>query len=407
LIRPAFLPGIDEEVESNLERKLALSYNYFKNLAKSPSSLISRDPLHDPTFEVLDAAKNAVKSCPNLREITIVLHDHALTPLFVSFLGSMWSSGSLGPTLRKLTIDTTVVKLPQLLNPLIKRPGALPNLVEFNVNISISRLEESRTEWRLARDVIQSFLWEFRRLLTSFALSSLVLCDLAALFETFPHISNLKKFEFRGIFNSKTFPYTDGFTEFISKQRSHLDHLVIKPQTRQLSINSSDTTYSFWVNEDNIEHQSTGLHSFSHLVLPKLKVLNVGLRDIHPAWPHGPPATHEARNQPLLPNLSRVTPKLRALIITDVSLSYLRVSSLVKSLQREGFCGLEELNFICDSLSPQLFDLLSKHLPRLKLLTVQFTYSAPQPDFQLVDGDESGGGNVSTLQVAVFLCCSF
>jgi hypothetical protein len=195
----------------------------------------------------------------------------------------------------------------------------------------------------------------------------------------------LKKFEFRGIFNAKTFPHTDGFTEFISKQRSHLSHLVIKPQARQLSINSSDTSYSFWVNEDNIELQSVGLHSLSHLVLPKLKVLNIGLRDIHPPWPHGPSATYEIRNQPLLPNLSRVTPKLKKLAITDLSLSYLRVLSLVKSLQHEGVCALEELKFICNFLSPHIFDLLSEHLPRLKSLTVQFTYTASEPDSQFMD----------------------
>ena len=394
---------MDEDVESNLERKLASGYNYLRNLAKSPSSVVSKHPLHDPTFGILEVAKKAVRSCPNLREITIVLHDHSLTPLFMSFLDSVWASDLLGAQLRKLTIDTTVVKLPQLLNPIIKRCCALFNLVEFDLNISISRVDESRIEWRLAKDVIHSFINEFRIKLTSFSFSSLVLCNLADLFEAFPRIPNLKKLEFHGIFNIRTFPHTDGFTEFISKHASHLNHLVIKPQTRHLSLNSSDNTYSFWVNEDDMEHRSQGKHSFSHIVLPRLKVLNVGLRDRQMLWPEWQTATYESRNQSLLPNLSRVTPRLKTLIITDISLSYLRICTLVESLQQEGGCGLEELNFICDSISPQLFDLLSKNLPRLKALTVRFVYTASRPhtnDLVVSDGFDAG---VSMLRVLVLV----
>lgn len=397
---------MDEDVESNLKRKLASGYNYFRNLAKSPSSVVSKDPLHDPTFGILEAAKKAVWSCPNLREITIILHDHALTPLFMSFFDSVWSSDSLGSQLQKLTIDTTVVKLPQVLNPIIKRSCALLSLVEFDLNISISRIDESRTDWHLAKEVIHSFVTEFRNKLTTFSFSSLVLCNLADLFEVFPRLPNLKKLEFHGIFNTRTFPHTDGFTEFISKHASHLNHLVIKPQARHLSLNSSDNTYSFWVNEDNMEHRSEGQHSFSHIVLPKLKVLNVGLRDRQMLWPQWQTATYEVRNQSLLPDLSRVTPRLKTLIITDISLTYLRISALVKSLQQEGGCGLEELSFICDSIFPQLFDLLSKNLPRLKSLTVRFVYTTSRPPTNdLVVSDEFDAG-VSILRVSVLVSCS-
>ena len=391
-------------MESNLERKLASGYNYLRNLAKSPSSMVSKDPLHDPTYEILEAAKKAVRSCPNLREITIVIHDHALTPLFMSFLDSLWASDALGAQLRKLTIDTTVAKLPQLLDPIIKRAWALLSLVEFDLNLSISRIDETPSEWQLAQDAIYASLFGFRYRLTSLSFSSLILCNLADLFKTFPRLPNLKKLEFRGIFNAKTFPHTDGFTEFISRHASHLNHLVIKPQARHLSVNSSDNTYSFWVNEDNIKHRSDGQHSFSHIVLPKLKVLNVGLRDRQMLWPEWQTATYESRNQSLLPNLSRVTPRLKKLIITDISLSYIRISALVKSLQQEGGCGLEELNFICDSIFPQLFDLLSTNLPHLKALTVRFVYTASRPhtnDLVVSDGFDAG---VSILRVAVLSC---
>ena len=390
-------------MESNLERKLASGYNYLRNLAKSPSSMVSKDPLHDPTYGILEAAKKAVRSCPNLRDITIVLHDHALTPLFVSFLDYLWASDSLGAQLRKLTIDTTVVKLPQLLDPIITRSWALLGLVEFDLNLSISRIDETPTEWKLAQDAILSFLIGFRCQLTSFSFSSLILCNLADLFETFPRLPNLKKIEFRGIFNAQTFPRTNGFTEFISQHASHLNHLVIKPQARRLSLNSSDNTYSFWVNEDNIEHRSEGRHSFSHIVLPRLKVLNVGLRDRQMLWPEWQTATYESRNQSLLPKLSRVTPRLKTLIITDISLSYVRISALVNSLQREGGCGLEELTFICDSIFPQLFDLLSTNLPHLKALTVRFVYTASQPhtnDLVVCDGFYT---SVSILRVTVLV----
>ena len=180
-------------MESNLERRLASVYNCLRNLAKNPSSVVSKDPLHDSTFGILEAAKKAVRSCINLREITIVLHDHALTPLFMSFLYSMWASESIGAQLQKLTIDTTVVKLPLLLNPIVKHSGALLNLVEFDLNISISRIDESHTEWHLAKEVIHSFIIEFRYKLTSFSFSSMVLCNLADLFEAFPRLPNLKK----------------------------------------------------------------------------------------------------------------------------------------------------------------------------------------------------------------------
>ena len=61
---------------------------------------------------------------------------------------------------------------------------------------------------------------------------------------------------------------------------------------------------------------------------------------------------------------------------------------------------MEELSFICDSIFPQLFDLLSKNLPRLKSLTVRFPHTASRPPTNdLVVSDEFDAG-VSILRVA-------
>ncbi|KAF8966761.1 hypothetical protein BDZ97DRAFT_1806324 [Flammula alnicola] len=379
-IRPAFLPGTDEETESTFKQKLASGAAYLRNFTKNPSSITFNDSFNDPSYEILETAKIAVKACPNLHEITIVLHDLALTPLFMLFLDSLWASDSIGPNLRKLSIDTTVIKLPLLLNPLTKRSKLLTNLEEFDINISVTRLNQTPTDWHFASGALVAFLAAFKATLTSLTFSSLINRDLGTLFESFPRLRKLKKFEFLSVFNATSVPQTEDFTKFISRHAPTLETLVVKPHARHITVNTSDDTYSIWLNH-NDALESERLYSFAQLVLPKLRTLDIGLRDMH--------GDMEGTERALMPDLSRVTPNLTSLIITDVRLSSRRVFSLLNTLgQREGGSLLERLSFTCVYISPPLFDLLAKNLPRLKSLTIEYASFSPKPEHQPFVNDE-------------------
>ncbi|KDR72841.1 hypothetical protein GALMADRAFT_228529 [Galerina marginata CBS 339.88] len=367
-VRPAFLPGLDEiDFRSKFERKVASSMTYLKNIARSPLSDESKESLQDSSFAILDVAKNAVKCCPNLREITITLHDHALTPTFISFLESLWTSDSIGPNIRKISIDTTVVKIPILLKPLKKHSTVLTKLEEFDLNISISRYPHTPTEWLSAIQALVSFFTVFKRTLTSVSLSSMIIADLGDIFEPLPRLPKLKKFEFLAVISSLSLPKPEDFTRFISRHASTLEVFIVKPRARCITFNHSDDTYTTWLNHV-APRTSEKRYSFSELELPKLRTLDVGLRDINLYW-----ADPDLSTRALLPDLSQVASNLTKLIMSDVRLSPHRLSAILDTLARhDGGTILEELSFVCHELSSQFFDLLSQKLRALNALTIEY-----------------------------------
>ncbi|KAF8907080.1 hypothetical protein CPB84DRAFT_1844186 [Gymnopilus junonius] len=375
-IRPAFLPGITENVDfefrSRFHRRVASSIRSLGNLVKSPKSIPEETPeiLPDSVYAILNVAKKAVKHCGNLKEITVVVHDHALIPPFMSFLSSLWASDSIGPNLRKLTIDTTVSKIPFLLKPLDRFSSVLTNLDEFRLDLSISRRNHSSSEWWSAGQALVSFFKTFKGTITSFSFSSLVMDNLGELFEMLPRLPKLKKLEVLAIVNSTSLPKPEGFTGFIAKHAPTLKTLVVKPHSRHVSFHHSNDEYTFWLN-NAISSKSKDLYSFANLNLSNLRCLDVELRDMNPYHDR---LNGDLNAPSLLPPLSQVAPNLTRLVMTGTMLSLHRLTDIVDKLSRRGEATnvLEELSFTCSCLTVQHFDFLAKKLPLLKALTVQY-----------------------------------
>ncbi|KJA23705.1 hypothetical protein HYPSUDRAFT_39538 [Hypholoma sublateritium FD-334 SS-4] len=373
-IRPSFLPGLDDEPDENLLRTLPVKLsetkanltNWIKRAVSHPDAIKYSGP-YDPSAGVLEMASKSIKSCPNIREISLVLHDHTLTPSFLSFLNSLWSSDSIGPCLQMLSIDTTVVKLPLLLRALIKRSVSLPNLATFDINISVSRFQHSAHEWAAAVAALSQFLATFTKSITAFTFSCLVRGDIDALFGALPRLANLATFEFTSVFNATCFRKSEHFTHFIAKHASTLSKLVLKPRARSVGYNISDHTYSEWVRGTNGAGTAAKVgQTMADLVLPSLRSLDIGFRD---AWN----SQREENIRTFLPDLPRVAQNLTSLVLTDITLSPECIFTLIDMLAtREGGPSIESLAFACHILFPELFDRLAQDLPRLKGLTIDY-----------------------------------
>jgi hypothetical protein len=378
-IRPSFLPAMDEDHSSDyesrsLEHNVSMMLISIKNgIKRATSNSPAREKAtSDPSARIFKAASYAVKLCRNLHEISLIIHDHTLTLPFSHFLKSLWASDSVGPCLHSLMLDTTVSKLPLLVNPLTKRATSLPNLSSLDINISISRFAQSKPDWQAASDALVHFLKAFSGSLTSFAFSSLVSSDINALFGAFPKLPLLTSFEFRSVFNADTFPNAEAFTRFVHQHAQTLTTLVIKPRARSATGSSSDDSYVDWLHHPLAEHTTARLYSLTQLVLPKLRTLDVGLREMRGV---STPIDQTQRTDfGFLPNLTRVTPGLTQLVITDAKLTAERVMALFDMLgAQEGGSLLETLAVSTHVVYPQLFDRLAHALPGLRALTIECT----------------------------------
>lgn len=357
-----------EDFRRKLERRVSSGMFYLKNLKTIPPSEPLNGGPQDSSYDVLNIARKAVKCCPNLREITIIVHDHVATSMFMSFLDSLWASDSIGPNLRKISIDTVVTKMPLFLKPLTKYAKVLSNLEEFNLSLSTSRYHHTATDWYHAIQALASLFTAFKQTFTSVSFASMVIADLGAIFEPLPRLPKLRKFEFSAITNRDTLPHPEGLSRFISIHQSSLEIFIIKPYSRHVSFHHSDDAYTIWLNQQE-PPDSPKIYSFSQLVLPQLHTLDVGLRDLN-RYSVDP----NLSTRRLLPDLHQITPNLVKLVMTDVKLSTGRLTEILDSLTPEAGSPpkLEELSFACYVLSPHIFDILFKKMRKLKALTIQY-----------------------------------
>jgi hypothetical protein len=321
----------------------------------------------ESTMEILQSGEKALKLCSNILDLTVVLHDHRLTPPFVSFLDSLWRADSIGPRLRILHLHMTLSKLPIFLKPLLNSPAILRNLEVFSIDFAPSRFDvppdrghhkyAARHSYR-ALAPLRSFAWSLKDSLTAISIST----HNAHEFTTFltglpPHFPNLKKVELFTIFSLSACQIAPLF-QFLSKHSNQLEELTIKPYPRQTSFKHSDDSYAAWISDSTPNR-------FGTLVFPKLKIFDAGLREPpknRPGW------TNPNPNAKPLPGLGILAPNLRKLVVTDLALSFERIDDLVSTLGP----GLESIEFVTTVLSPQLFDLLASKVPSLEMLAVEY-----------------------------------
>ncbi|KDR72827.1 hypothetical protein GALMADRAFT_142557 [Galerina marginata CBS 339.88] len=383
LIQPAFLPALEERTGllPKVQDRLSSRWWFNKPLRISPARpVVTFNPLGTPEeLEVsrnkaLRAATGALALCHNLQTVTIVLYDHTATPQFNLFLDSLWQSPTIGVSnLRSLSIRTTPAKLPRLLLPLVESSKMFVNLEEVTFDITPSRLELAGNDHNRAVDALKSFFKAFGNNLIAVNLSSTRLHLVESVLGSMQPLLRLRKFELLTSLSSKQRWQPENISKFIANHASVLEHLTIKPYARRTVYHESDITYARWINPGI--NDATRPSAFAGVVFPKLKSLDVGLRDPSETAPYTwPPALPSRSHSSLLPNPSIFAPNITSLTLTDVSLSFPRIRDLVNQLaeDRSGGRILEKLNIMVETLTPPVFDILASKLPHLRMLTMDF-----------------------------------
>lgn len=332
-IRPAFLPAIDDS----------------KRIQSTFLTIIGAKG--KDSASIFDLATKAVKSCPNLDQATLIVHDHAIVPEFKKFLRTLWAQTAI----TRVAIDTTVAKIPVLLQPL----EVLRNLTEFDINISVSRFPTTLTERYFASKALLAVITAFKSNIKALTFSSLVPMELGELFESFPRLLKLEKFEFLVVFNVETIPNTEGLTKFVARHSPTLETLILRPHARQVSLAVSDHSYSIWL-DHKLAQKPRRVYSLNQISLPNLRTLDVGVRE-------------QSSTTLALPPISRFSPSLTKLIISDTKLSQNQLAQFIQAaVKSDGSCSLEDLSFETHNLTPVLFDTLGHNVPYLKRLEVGY-----------------------------------
>ncbi|KAF9560402.1 hypothetical protein CPC08DRAFT_762696 [Agrocybe pediades] len=345
--------------------------------------------------EVLDLLVEAVSCCSILQEVTIILQQYShhytatrdIPALFFSFLDALWATSTIHNTLHKINLDAPLIKDyyaadhngPERFITLdftrTLSKSAQPALA---LNISLFRINNRRycywrfSSWYESRQCLASFTRAFSPFLSSLKISSphnfghggsLHGCgDIGSLLALFPPFSLLKKLEIFIDFNSETLNKTS-LTAFIQRNARHMEYLSINPSTTGLP-----DSYASWLAHEPPEHALVPT-SFTQLTLPQLHTLNIAL-----------PTNWSERDEILLPDFYIIAPRLTTLVIPNPPLTTETVFRLLNRLPRENHrVTLKEFSYKCDDISPTIFDFLSKKLPLLQSLSIEYSKTSVDP----------------------------
>ncbi|KAF5331821.1 hypothetical protein D9611_008929 [Ephemerocybe angulata] len=354
-LRPAFLPGMDDTFEdSSVEDGLGMSQvTSFTWLSDALAFRLKTSPLpHHSTDttaqKALVAAASGLPRCTNLREITLIIYDHVITPEFREFLRQLWKR--MGPGIQKLTIATTINKAPDLLKMVREHSRALPNLDSLDITIAHSRFPQEKGTAEAATSAIVNLVNKFKKSITHLTLSASIAFDFSAVLRALNVIPMLQKLE---LWYST--PGSPELTRFLHAHNDTLEHLVLQPRPRFHCYFSSgsDEILGKWI-----------LSALPTIILPKVKILDVGLqqksRNVYNGitTPIGPP----------LPPLLPIFPKLNTLTLTSSFLNLNELSSVLEVAQ----CQLESLSCHVWTFTPEMLACLVSKAPRLNRLNLMY-----------------------------------
>ncbi|KAF9039306.1 hypothetical protein BJ165DRAFT_1497360 [Panaeolus papilionaceus] len=367
LIRPAFLPGIDEvPTEGSTSSSKVYSWHYFKNRFHKPEgATLPNEHLHDPAYLVLEAASKGINNCMNLREVSIVIYDHSLTPAFRDFYQSLWLSNSLGPRLQKLSIETTQTKLPALLGPITANTHVLNNLYELGFMFGPTRFTPSPAEVHASRKALEKLLQKLKSQLTSLTFSSSAYIDFDQMLQLVPQLPLLRRISLSVSFNSRNFPSFFGpLFDFIQNSPA-LQKLEIRSSPRNIAVLfGPDIQYGLWL-------LGLGANCFQTLRLPLLETLHLEI----PASPFlSTNVLFDAGKASFLSSISKVASNLKSLVFEGKDHSPADIKSMIDGLvMKDATPTLTNLEFPCENLTAEVFDLLASKLPTLRSLTIHPT----------------------------------
>ncbi|KAJ2912280.1 hypothetical protein MD484_g8129, partial [Candolleomyces efflorescens] len=352
-IRPAFLPGMDEpETVVDDDSSMVTSFSWLSMF--SPKD---QDKPHRSTNEsarrILIAAANVLPKCQNLREIVIIIYDHAITDSFQTFLSDLWRT--LGDGIQKLTVATTLIKIPKLLKYISEHAQRLPRLESLDITIVNSRFPIEQDTEAIATRALVNAIQGFKGTLDHLTLSSVTKYDFSSLFKKLGTLPKLRSLELWFILCRTTLSDGQSLVDFLRANSDSLNELVLKPRPRFEIFLFEQDTLRDWV-----------LQTFpSAISLPNLKVLDLGHGNAT-GWydPYVP-----TEDPPYLPMLTSFLPQLQSLKLTNPAPLRIGVVTHVLNMT-EG--RLSRLQIHVANFTPELLSLLVTQAPNLTSLYLTY-----------------------------------
>ncbi|KAF4622609.1 hypothetical protein D9613_009219 [Agrocybe pediades] len=329
-------------------------------------------------YETMQTIIQAIHSCSNLREVSVLVdrHPDLTASKYLFFLDLLWENLALFPNLQRVCINTTgVVTNAHLVtqHPLVVIEPSSGNdyfglsYATLHVSTTSARLNPYFLyDWPLACKCLLPFLVTAGQHLTTLSIVSEDE-DLGPVFAGLSAIPNLRTFELVAAYSLKTFSrLRQPLTIFLQQLSPSLEKLVIKPigKTTTTQSPSTNIAYSGWLSDDG-EGEAV-ISSFNQLIMPRLSALHIGL-------PEAPRLEGESETYALIPDLYHVAPMLTELVITEVKLTIEELVGILDGLAiQDGEIILQKLSYTCHELVPRTFDILSRKLPRLNSLVIEY-----------------------------------
>jgi hypothetical protein len=287
--------------------------------------------------------------CENVEELYFHLHDLPVIPSFNQFLKLMWTT--LGPTLRRFSINATWARLPTLLDPIVSSP--LVTLEELSIRLVASGSSRSLSRRRVLICIL-AFVTTHRASLEALSLSSFEQLDVASLFRGFGHFPRLTKITISITMNRVTLANPSALSQFLNSHKNTLRELDIRPENGLVISNNSSDVYKTWISEE-----------LPKLSLDSLQSLKINL------WPTFKPGTCPPAG--FIP----ISPGLTSLEVEGSVVNRDDIDVLIKSLRRHSTTiSLQKLRLSITRLEPELVDLLAAALPQLEEISLSVPFDS-------------------------------
>ncbi|KAF9449102.1 hypothetical protein P691DRAFT_813123 [Macrolepiota fuliginosa MF-IS2] len=328
-VRPTFLPGVDCKGRAVYDgTKTSTGLKRWKREIR----------------KFLDTALTSLTNCPNLQEVTIIVHDQYFTKSLARFLQKLMKQVAAG--LNGLTIDMTLPSFLRVYRAFDAK--LLSKLSSLTIRITNSRFPISVRQARWTRKALLHLISPLKATLRSLAFE-VIDFSLSKLFQNLQNIPSLQSLELRSEIGFSTLIPTLHFIKFLQRNADNLQRLVVRRPT--VDIPNS------WSLEAIIGRLYDLLCSQR---LPQLKELSLEV-------------DHAVILTSLTTHIHTFVPHLRRLTLTGQrsTLDYPQLSDLMKSLAR---CdkGLEHLKISIKQLSPSHIDLFANTFPKLKCLELTY-----------------------------------
>lgn len=270
-----------------------------------------------------------------------------IAPLFrLSDCFSGLCGASMGPNLRKLTINaTTWKKFPLLLDSTLTTP--VTRFEELSVTLCPSssiNLPINPTPGAVGAAFV-AFANSQRHSLQLLTISSFEKIDLSAIFISLGHFPVLKELRLLVFMDRRHLSKSSTLTGFLRSHKDTLETLVVPRSHTFTPIREPTPAFVTWLKE------------FSTLEFPSLQTLKIGLL---PASP--------------LTSMIPLVPRLTSLYLSDTVLNHEDVANIIKNLDRSSTNQqLKRLYLVVAHFSWELLDLLSSKLPELEMLSVRIS----------------------------------